>query len=69
MDDHKKALMRAYQDASAILRKKYDSEFHMILADLYDQRGITVRKRRSRLQKAKDQLAAAQKVLDSSDVD
>jgi hypothetical protein len=69
MEEHRKMIMRAYQDATAILRKRYDSEFHEILVEIYKERNIQVRKRRSRLQKAQEQLEAARKVLDQINTD
>jgi hypothetical protein len=65
MDDRHKEIMQAYQAASSQLRKKYDEEFHRLLALQYEQRGIDVKKRRSRSQIEKDRLAAAKALIES----
>lgn len=66
MDDRRNALMRAYQDASAELRRRHDSEFHEILQDIYIQKGLEVRKRRSRKQAADARIEAARRLLDAA---
>ena len=48
-DDHRKKVAKAYQLALAELRQKHDNEFHEILARIYVEQGIAVRKRESRL--------------------
>jgi len=65
MNDSNK-LSRAYQEASARLRRRHDDEFHAILAEVYADWGIEVRKRRSRRQAARQRLEEAQRVLDQS---
>jgi len=50
MDDRRREMLRAYQDAGAELRRIHDDEFHIILERLYEERGISVRKRRSHKQ-------------------
>lgn len=69
MDDHKKALMRAYSDATNELRRRHDDEFHSILKEIYYKRDITVRKRRSRKQAARDRIEAARLLLEQSNTD
>jgi hypothetical protein len=59
MDDRKKLMARCYQEANARLRKLYDDEFHRILADIYQEQGVDVQKRRSHIQAKKDQIADA----------
>jgi len=65
MSDSNK-LARAYQEASSRLRRRHDDEFHAILAEVYADWGIEVRKRRSRRQAARQRLEEAQRVLDQS---
>lgn len=59
MDDRRREMLRAYSDASAELRKTYDDEFHAILERLYEERGISVRKRRSHKQAQRAKILAA----------
>jgi hypothetical protein len=66
MDERHKEIMQAYQAASSQLRKHHDEEFHLLLARQYEQRGIDVKKRRSRSQIEKDRLAAARALVESS---
>lgn len=66
MDEHRKAVMRAYQDATAELRKLHDDEFHQILARIYKERGITVAKRSSRKQAERKRLQAALELVAQS---
>jgi len=56
---------RAYQEAVARLRRRHDEEFHEILNEVYAEWGMNVKKRRSRQQVAKDQIAEARRVLDN----
>lgn len=63
--EHRKAVAKAYQDALRLLRNNHDPEFHQILASLYEQRGLTVVKRRSRKQVKVDEIEAARRLLDS----
>lgn len=63
MDDRHRQVMQAYQAASKQLRRKYDDEFHELLAFQYEKRGIDVKKRRSRSQIERDRLAAARALI------
>jgi hypothetical protein len=58
--------MQAYQAANNQLRRKYDDEFHELLAVQYEKRGIDVKKRRSRSQIERDRLAAAKALIAES---
>lgn len=62
MDD-KNQLARAYQEANARLRRLHDDEFHALLADVYAEWGMEVKKRRSRRQAAQARIEAAKKIL------
>jgi hypothetical protein len=66
MDDRHRQVMQAYQAASKQLRRKYDDEFHELLAFQYEKRGIDVKKRRSRSQIERDRLAAAKALIAES---
>lgn len=50
MEDRRREMLRAYQDAGAELRRIHDDEFHNILERLYAERGMDVRKRKSNKQ-------------------
>jgi len=63
-EEHRKAVARAYQDALRELRKRHDPEFHAMLAEIYEQRGIDVKKRRSRQQMKADEISAARRLLE-----
>jgi hypothetical protein len=65
MDDRRKEMLKAYQDATSELRYKHDDEFQEILERLYDERNIPVRKRRSRKQAEAKRIAAAYALLGS----
>lgn len=65
MNDKNK-LARAYQEASARLRRAHDDEFHALLADVYAEWGMEVVKRRSRRQAAKARIENAKRILNES---
>lgn len=54
---------RAYQEASARLRRAHDEEFHVLLAEVYEEWGLDVKKRRSRQQVKRDIVAQAQRIM------
>lgn len=63
MEDRKRELLKAYQDATVELRHMYDDDFHEILQRLYEERGIQVKKRRSHRQAEKSRIEAALKLV------
>jgi hypothetical protein len=65
MEEKQKSVTKAYQDAAAILRKRHDEEFHQILAELYVERGIDVKKRKSRAAKRREEIEKAKALLAS----
>ncbi len=65
MSDSNK-LARAYQEAASRLRRRHDDEFHALLADVYQEWGMEVKKRRSRRQAALNRIEKAQRILDES---
>lgn len=65
MNDKNK-LARAYQEANARLRRTHDEEFHAILADVYQEWGMDVVKRRSRRQAAKARIEQAKRILNET---
>ena len=67
-EEHKKMLARAYQEAMGRLRKRYDSEFHTILAEVYAEYGMTVQKRLSRAQKQQQRVEEAKKIIAAAEV-
>lgn len=66
--EHRATLAKAYQEASRRLRKKHDAEFHGLLAEVYWEWGVEVKKRRSRAQVKADALRAAKELIAESDV-
>jgi hypothetical protein len=68
MDDHKKMLMRCYSEASARLRKRHDDEFHAILAEVYEENGVDVRKRMSRKAAARKRVEEARAIIEAADL-
>lgn len=50
VDDKKPTTSACYQIALCRLRQMYDDDFHEILAAVYEEYGLIVKKRRSRLQ-------------------
>lgn len=65
-DDRRRELMRAYAEASNELRRRHDAEFHDILQDIYVERNLTVRKRRSRQQAKQARIDEARRLLAAS---
>lgn len=63
MEDRRRDMLRAYQDASAELRRQHDDEFHTILERLYEERGISVRKRKSRKQAQRARVLEALEIV------
>lgn len=61
--EHKKQIARAYQVALSRLRQQYDAEFHAILSAVYEEQGITVRKRMSRAAARQQKMEQARAVL------
>lgn len=61
--DRRNTLMRAYADATSELRRRHDGEFHEILQEIYDKKGLSVRKRRSRRQAALARIEEARRIL------
>lgn len=59
-------LSRAYQRALGRLRANHDEEFHEILAGVYAEMGLDIRKRASRAEMQKRRLAEAQKIVEES---
>ena len=62
----KNELARAYQVALGRLRARHDGEFHGILAEVYAERGIEVRKRVSRIEARNRRIAAAKALLEQA---
>lgn len=62
MNDRNK-LARAYQEASARLRRAHDDEFHALLQEVYAEWGMSVVKRRSRQQARAAKVAAALRII------
>jgi hypothetical protein len=65
MDERRKEIMKAYQDASSELRYLHDDEFQAILKRIYDERNIDVRKRKSRKQAETKRVNAAYALIAS----
>jgi hypothetical protein len=68
MDERRKEIMKAYQDASSELRYMYDDEFQSILKRIYEERNIDVRKRKSRKQAETKRINAAHALIASQQV-
>ena len=64
--DRTKFLSSAYARATALLRKNHSEEFHEILAGIYEQEGVDVKKRLTGIRKKKAQLAKLQEELATS---
>ena len=64
--EHRNEVVRAYQDATHELRRRHDDEFHSILADIYAERNIVVRKRRSRQQALKHRVQKALEIVSAN---
>jgi len=60
---------RYYQKALLVLRHNHEEEFHQILAQLYIDESVDVKKRRSRQQVLNDQITAAKKLLIENNVE
>lgn len=63
MDERRKVIMKAYQDASSELRYMYDDEFQAILKRIYDERNIDVVKRKSRKQAETKRINSAYAII------
>lgn len=59
VDDKKPTTSACYQIALCRLRQMYDDDFHEILAAVYEEYGLTVKKRRSRIQSKRVRSQAA----------
>lgn len=62
MNDRNK-LARAYQEANARLRRAHDDEFHDLLAQVYEEWGMVVTKRRSRQQAKRARIEKAKRII------
>jgi hypothetical protein len=69
MDERRKVMMKAYQDASSELRYMYDDDFQSILERIYIERNIDVRKRNSRKQAETKRINAAYALIASKQDD
>ena len=69
MDERRKVIMKAYQDASSELRYMYDDDFQAILERIYVERNIDVRKRNSRKQAETKRINAAYALIASKQDD
>jgi hypothetical protein len=69
MDERRKVMMKAYQDASSELRYMYDDDFQSILERIYVERNIDVRKRNSRKQAETKRINAAYALIASKQDD
>ncbi len=47
--EHSRLVRACYEKAKTILRQRYDEEFHAILAEQYEQAGLEINKRTSRM--------------------
>lgn len=65
VNEHQKAVHAAYGEATKRLRKKYDDEFHQILEQVYEERGLQIRKRLTGERKKAAEIEAARAVLAS----
>ena len=63
MNDHEKAVKRAYVRATTALRRKYPDEFHALLAQEYEWAGLNVRKRLTGERKRKAEIERARALL------
>ena len=63
-NERQKAVARAYQAALAVLRKRHDHEFHEILSSVYEEMGLSVKKRASRVEAQQKRVAAARTVVE-----
>lgn len=63
--EHQKAMGSAYTEATKRLRKKYEEEFHALLEQVYEERGLTIRKRLTGERKKAAEIEAARAVLAS----
>lgn len=61
--DRTAAARRAYSDAKTELQRNHSDEFHQILSRLYDERGIEVKKRRTKQQRIDAEIANARALL------
>jgi len=59
----KSAAASAYAEATKRLRSEFDADFRAILQGVYEERGITVRVRRSKEQALQERIAAARALL------
>lgn len=61
-----KIITSAHQEAVKRLRKTFPGEYRGILADVYAERGVTVRKRRTKDEILADRLAEARRLLEEN---
>jgi hypothetical protein len=63
--ERRRLLTKAYSTADRELRKRHSEEFHAILAEVYSEMGIEVRKRLTGERKRKADIAALRERLAS----
>ena len=64
---HQKDMSRLYQKALRILRSEFHEDFKRILGDVYEEEGVTVRRRRTSEEIEADRIAEAKALLGLSD--
>jgi len=61
--DKRNVLSVAYAEATKRLRSRYKSEFKALLYEVYEERGVNVRRRRSKEEILADRIAEAKRLL------
>ena len=65
MGEHERrlAVQKAYAEAARRLRAQFDAEFRALLVQVYEERGLMVSTRASRVEVKRKQIADAKRVL------
>lgn len=69
MNERQAAMQRAYAEANRRLREFHLEEFHVLLAEVYEERDMDVRKRLTGAMKRADQIAKAKALIERLESD
>ena len=66
VSERHKDISKAHQEASKRLRQQFPAEYRALLSAVYEERGLTVRKRRSQAEMLADRLEEARRLLEEN---
>jgi hypothetical protein len=63
-EDRARLVSSAHQEATKRLKKQFPAEYRALVLSVYEERGLKVRKRRTKEEMLADQLAEARRLLE-----